>query len=241
MKGAADSGEWSGGKFSAITIGPGAFAANVNSVGPIGLITVKNGALNGQLTASSFGAIGVTSGSFNGSIASTTPASALGSIPAVARLTIVGGNLAGDVSLFGALGVKANGLGSGGSISGSVVNAAKIASISVAKDLGNSLILAGANLGADRTLGGTGANTDSFAAGSIGAISIGSVTTSTIAAGLKTTNTPSKTATTTILGGTADAMASLIVRGSADPASYFAAGKFTTKPKSPDVVVDAAD
>ena len=65
---------------------------------------------------------------------------------------------------------------------------------------------------------------------------------STIGAGLSTTNAIFKDSDDTILGGVASAIAGLIVEGTADNASYIAAGKFGAAPKiggvEPDVPTD---
>ena len=65
---------------------------------------------------------------------------------------------------------------------------------------------------------------------------------STIGAGLSTTNAIFKDSDDTILGGVASAIAGLIVKGTADNASSFAAGKFGAAPtiggSKPDITTD---
>ena len=84
---------------------------------------------------------------------------------------------------------------------------------------------------------------DTFAGGSIGKVSVGrNVATSTIGAGLSTTNAILKDSVDTIHGGVASAIAGLIVEGTADNASYFAAEKFGAAPTiggiKPDLTTD---
>ncbi len=229
---------------ASLAITGGSLAGSVVVTGNVGDITVKEnklgtgGAISGAITGRSFGAVTLVGGDFSGSITATGAAAALGKVAALNALAVTGGSLIGDVTLLGALGavgVKADKAGNGGSIQNALITASKIAVLAVARDVSNSLILAGASLGADAALGGTGANTDTFAAGSIGPVSIGrDVIASTIAAGLSTTNAILKDNDDTLLGITptiTSKIASLIVKGSADGASYFATGKFTAKPK----------
>jgi hypothetical protein len=122
------------------------------------------------------------------------------------------------------------------------LTAAKIASILTAKNVGQSLILAGASLGADRAFGGIGANADTFDAGTIGAVNIGgNVIAGVIAAGLSSTNATLKDVDDTILGGIASNIRSLSIKGTADPASYFATGKFKANTKIEGANIDPAN
>ena len=226
---------------ASLTITGGSLTGSVTVTGNAGVITVKEnkhgigGAISGEITARSIAGVTLVGGNFTGSITATGTAVALNKVAALGKLAVTGGNLIGDVSLLGALGtvsVKANKAGIGGSIQGAQITASKIAALLVAKDVSNSLILAGASLGANGVLGG---GDDTFAASTIGAVSIGrDVIASTIAAGLSTTNATLKDNDDTLLGITptiTSKIASLIVKGSADAASYFATGKFSAKPK----------
>jgi hypothetical protein len=96
----------------------------------------------------------------------------------------------------------------------------------VAKNVSNSTILAGADLGADFALGGSGAAADTFRAGRIGAVTIkGSVTASVVAAGLNPLDGVLHNGDA-IIGGLTSKIAALTIKGSASADSYFAAGKF---------------
>ena len=202
----------------------GALNADIVTRGAIGAISVTGGALGGELIAKSYGTVSVTRGSLSGSLTSLTP----GSTTALSSLTITGGDLTGDIRLLGKSGAisiaKLHGIG--GSATGATVSAAKIASLTIARDAANSLFLAGADLGADFAPGGTADTADVFARGSIGPVNIGGNTTGVvIGAGLNPVNSIFHDAGDTIIGGTASSIASIIVKGTAT-GSYFAAGKF---------------
>ena len=103
-----------------------------------------------------------------------TAASALGGFTAKTA------DLAGAFSVAGPLGTL-----SLGTLAGGTVAARSIGTFAVAGAVANSVVLGGAGLGSDNQLGGTGSAADSFAAGSIGKITIGGpVTASTFGAGL---------------------------------------------------------
>ena len=229
----------------ALSITGGSLTGSIVVTGNVGGITVKEsktgtgGAISGPITANSFGAIAVTGGNIAGDITSTGTATALGKAAALASLSITGGDLAADVRTLGAIGavtVKADKAGLGGNLNTASILAAKIAAITVAKNITDSILLAGASFGGNGALGG---GDDTFAAGSIGAVNVGgNVSATTIGAGLSTTNTILKDSDDTILGGVASSIAKLIIKGTADPASYFAAGKFTAAPKIGTATVD---
>ena len=117
------------------------------------------------------------------------------------------------------------------------INAARIASLTVGRNIASSTVLAGADLGADHALGGTGFDADTFGRGAIGAVAVGgNVTTSVLAAGLNPANAIAGDADDSIFGATnaeklASRIASLVVRGGDISGSYFAAGSFTTRPR----------
>jgi RHS repeat-associated protein len=230
------------------SIAGGNLTGSVLVTGNVGGITVKEsktgtgGAISGDLTAHSFGKIGVSGGNVTGDITATATALALGKSASIASLSITGGDLAADVRALGAVGavaVKADKAGLGGNLDAASIVAAKIAAITVAKNIADSILLAGASFGADGVLGGTD---DTFAPGTIGAVNIGGdVSATTIGAGLSTTNAILKDADDILLGTTpkiTSTIASLIIKGTADPASYFATGKFATAPKIGTSTVD---
>jgi hypothetical protein len=215
-------------------------SADITS-GAFGAIKIK-GDLDGSLTGRNFGAISITGGDLSGTITSLTSPADLKKTSAVASLTISGGDLTGDVRLHGALGalkVTPSKTGTGGNITDATIVAAKLASITVGRAVGNSVILAGADLGSDFALGG---GNDTFAAGQIGAIHIGPkhasgnvVTNSLIGAGFSSTDGLFKNGDDAIVGATSaerlvSTIASITLTGQADAGSYFAAGKFVKKP-----------
>lgn len=245
---------------TSLTISGGSLTGSVLVNGNSGPITVKEnkagvgGNISGPITANSFGAVTLLGGSLSGALNATGTALALGKTLALAGLNITGGDLLADVRLFGGAGavsVKTDKAGNGGNITDINITATKIAALTVARDITDSIIMAGADLGDDHELGG---GDDTFGVGTIGAVNIGSkvgavtfgnVVNSVIAAGLSTTNATLKDGDDTLLGITptiTSKIASLIVKGSADSASYFATGKFTAKPKIgaifPDVTTD---
>jgi hypothetical protein len=229
---------------ASLTVTGGDLSGDVNLAGASGGITVKTGNLSGHLKAASFGAVSVTAGDFSGSLTSLTPAAALGRVKALTSLTVSDGNLTGDIRLLGASGaitVKAKpALLAAGSITGASIVASTIASLTVARDLTRSIILAGADLGADYSFGG---GDDTFAAGTIGAVKIGrdvSGAGSIIGAGFSSTNTTLKDGDDAIIGGVASIIASLTVTGAAAPESYFAAGLFQTAPKIAGAIITPA-
>jgi len=203
--------------------------------GAIGPVTVK-GSASGSWTATSFGAISVTGGDFDAQLTSTTPLVTLGRKAALASLKISGGDFLGEIRVLGKAGairVSASRFGIGGNFNTGSINASNIASLSVGKNFVDSIVLAGADLGADHEFGG---GNDTFATGTIGAVSIGGNVTGTrslIGAGFSRVG-----AVDTILGGTASAITSLKVTGTADGSLHFAAGRFKSKPKIAGTVID---
>jgi hypothetical protein len=226
--------------FGGINVTAGALAADVTSVGAIAKITVKGGGLSSEMRAASFGSVSVKSGDFNGSLTSLTPAATLDKIAALKSLTITDGDLTGDVRVLGkagAISVKAKKAGPGGSVIGASLVASQIASLNVAKNFTSSVVLAGADLGADHALGG---GDDSFLAGSIGPVKIsGNVSgMSVIGAGLSSADATFKDGDDTVLGGVASVIKSFTIAGTADPDSYFAAGLFKATPKIAGAKID---
>ena len=175
----------------------------IATTGAIGKITVKGGSISGELVADSFGAIAITGGDLTGDIRAT--------------------------DRIGKINVKASKL-AGGNITGASIFAEAIASLSVAKNVAGSIILAGANLGADKVLGG---GNDTFIAGTIGAVKIGGNVSggSVIGAGLSPTDGIFNNGDDTIIDGIASIIKSLTIGGTAAPDSYFATGKFKAAPK----------
>jgi len=185
---------------------------------------VKGGNLAGDLNAQRFGKISVSGGDFTGGLASSG-AGAAGDPPFLESMTIKGGDFTGEIQALRTVEKIAVQIakGVGGNMIDATVAIGKLAQLAVQKNVTNSLILVGASLGTDGLLGG---GDDQFASGSIGKVNIGgAVAGSTIAAGLNPGDGILKNGNDTIVDA-ASKIASLIIKGAADPASYFASGDF---------------
>ena len=94
-------------------------------------------------------------------------------------LSVKGGDFTGHI-IARSIGT----LSFGRALRDSTITARSIGTVLVAGDVVNSLVLAGANLGADNALGGAGANADTFGAGSLGSVIVlGGMTNSFAGAG----------------------------------------------------------
>ncbi len=229
-------------EFGAITTSAGGIAAEITSVGAIAKIIIKGGPLSGEITAARFGAVTVTGGDFSGTLTSLTPAATLAKTAALKSLAIVGGDITGDVRVFGAAGtisVKATKTGPGGNVIGASIVASAIGALSIKRDTIASHILAGANLGTDHAPGG---GDDTFGGGTIGNVKIGGSVSgaSVIGAGLSSINATFKDSDDTIIGGAASVVKRLAITGTADADSYFAAGLFKAPPKVGSAQIDPA-
>lgn len=229
-------GNWNATSFGPVTVANGTLFSNMTTVGSVARITVKSGGILGLLTADHFGAISVTGGNFSGQLASTTPAAALGKTLALTSLKVAGGDFTGTVRLLGRAGpitVTASRLGVGGNLLGATVNANAIGSVTIGRNFADSIVLGGADLGADHAFGG---GDDVFNSGTIGAIKIGGDVTGTrslIGAGFSRIGSGDS-----IVGGTASAITRLTVTGSADSSLHFAAGLFKNTPKIGGAIID---
>ena len=184
----------------------------------------------------------VTGGDFSGTLTSLTPAAALAKTAALKSLAIVGGDITGDVRVFGATGtisVKATKTGPGGNIIGASIVASAISALNIKHDIIASHILAGADLGTDHAPGG---GDDTFAGGTIGNVKIGGSVSgaSVIGAGLSSTNATFKDGDDTIVGGAASVVKRLAITGTAAADSYFAAGLFNASPRIGGAQIDPA-
>jgi len=132
-------------------------------------------------------------------------------------------NLAGTLSTTGAIGTLSLGNVSGGTIAG----AGGISSLSVLS-ASDAYILAGANLGADGELGGSGTDADTFSAGSIRTFKVaGGLSNSVIAAGVNPVDGVYLDGDDTLIGGAASFIRSVTVH-SIDASTRFVAGAFGT-------------
>jgi len=241
VKGGGASGEWSGSAFKSVAVTVGALAADITIMGAIAKITVKGGGLSGDLEAASFGEVTVTGGDLSGTLTSLTSAATLAKILALKSLTVTDGDLTGDIRLLGNSGaIHVKGKTIGGNITGASIVAGKIAAITVAHNVASSIILAGAELGSDHTLGGSN---DIFGVGSIGAVKIvGSVSgSSVIGSGFSSADAVFKNGDDMILGGVTSSIKSLSIGGAAASGSYFVAGIFNAVPKIGGGIVATTD
>jgi len=229
-----DNGTITAAAISSLLVSKGGLDADITSAGAIAKVSVKGGDLTGDLSALRFGKVSISGGDLSGTLESLATAAQLKKAPALAGLTVSGGDLTGDIRVLGTAGkitVKAV-KGNGGSITDANIVAAKIAALSAAGNLADSVVLAGADLGSDHALGGTGGAADAFRAGSIGKVSIGkAVTESVIGAGFSSEDSIFKNDDDAIIEAAKSTIASLTIKGSVSDDSYFAAGKFQTKPK----------
>lgn len=105
--------------------------------------------------------------------------------------------------------------------------AAKFNSIQVARTISKATVLAGANLGADGRLGGTGANADTFAFGQILGLNVVSkVVNSLIAAGLDPVDGILNNGNDRIKGGNGSKFGPIVIGGPTSANARFFAGKF---------------
>jgi len=105
--------------------------------------------------------------------------------------------------------------------------AASFGMVTITGELNRATLLAGANLGADATLGGIGVDADTFGPGSIDRIAIGQrVRTSTIGAGLDPVNGLFNDGDDVVLGGAASFIGSLAIRGPLDTLTLIGAGQY---------------
>ncbi len=142
-------------------------------------------------------------------------------------LSVKGGDFSGHIAArsIGSISILKDTAGSGGSLRDSTVTARAIGTVIVAHDLVNSLLLAGANLGADGILGGTGANADTFAPGTLGAVYVlGAMTNSVAGAGFTPVDGKFGDGNDGTLGGTASTLGAFVVRGQIDSLSRIGAG-----------------
>ena len=143
-------------------------------------------------------------------------------------LSVKGGNFAGHIVAYmiGTISVTTDRTGRGGGIANGTITAGSIGTLLVDRDLSNSLILAGANLGADGALGGTGADADTFAAGRLGTVIIrGNMVNSIIGAGITPVDGKFKDSTDSTVGGALSPLTAFTVKGQIDNQSIVGAGR----------------
>ncbi len=205
---------------SALIVKAGSLNADIAAMGQIRSIQVAGGGASGNWDAGGFGKVYVTGGDFSANLTGNN----------LSALRVSSGDLVNAhfniAGTFGSLQVQRK-AGIGGSISNSDIAAAAINKILLGGDMANSNILAGTHFGDDSRLGGTGPNSDTFASGRIGSISIaGQAINSIIGAGLNPSDGIYGNGNDVIVGGTLSSISSLAIGSTADLASYFAAGLF---------------
>ena len=208
---------------------------NGNITAATTISSIKAAGLSGFITAEkNIGSITVKGFDFD----ATIDATGTDKVPAIRSITVIGSDFSGDVYAHGRIGsitVKATkeARDSGNFMVG-FLQASAIGSVSIAGFISDSSILAGTDLGADHAYGGVDEDADVFQSGSIGLVKIGGDSlNSKIAAGLNPGDTDSY-ADDSIEGGTASVIKKFTIGGTLDDAdgdNYFAAGKFTAKPR----------
>lgn len=158
----------------------------------------------------------------------------------------VDGNAAGVTAGGTAAGFRMNVLGklnkltttNAGDFRG-VVAAYDIGSVSIAGDVIDAVILAGADLGEDIELGGSGEDADLFFSGVFSKLTVkGTVTNSTFGAGLDPANGVLGDGDDFITGKNASSFNAMNIRGVADADTRFAAGRFGGRPKVGGTTID---
>jgi uncharacterized delta-60 repeat protein len=149
------------------------------------------------------------------------------------------GDLSGTLYVPGSLAALTLGTITGTGTS-TIAAAGSIGSISIAGVATGATVLAGANLGSDALLGGTGSAADAFGAGAIGKITInGAVTNSTFGAGLDPSDGVLRSVNDSVIGGAASRIGSVALKHPVDASTRFYAGAFG-KIRAPKKVVPAA-
>lgn len=222
----------------------GPLLADLQVAGVIKTLTVKGGGATGDWLASNFGTVTITGGGFTGTLRATATAGQLGTTPAVSTFSVTGGDVIGRLSGqsgFNSLSVKKDSAGNGGTVIDSTISAKSFGTVTIGKNLVRSQMLAGANLGLDQVIGGTGANADTFAGGSIGATTVGGfVDASILGAGLDPVGEVFHNGNDEVIGGANSPLKSLTITGTANADSYFRAGKQPTTAKIAGVTVNTA-
>lgn len=211
-----------------VTAKPKALAITAGEIGAA-TITAPGSTLNlnarrvgpgAVFTAPLAGTLKATAGSFEGVVLIEGK---------MVGLLVAGGNFSGRLlaASINSISVKKNKAGLGGSIVDSTITAGAIGAVLVDVDIVNSLLLAGATLGADGALGGTGADADTFGPGSFRTLLVKrNVTGSVIGAGLVPVDGILRDANDGVTGGKKSKLSSVTIGGQLDAMSRIAAGLF---------------
>lgn len=228
-----------------LTVNAGSLPADLNVTNAIKTLTVKAGGTTGDWSAASFGTVSVTGGDFATRLQATATANQLGTLPAVKSLTVTGGNLTGAIQTLGKLGslkILKTSANQGGSMSDAGVIAKGIDSLTVDRDVLDSLILAGANLGDDFALGGSVGAADQFGIGTLGAVTIrGAMTASVIGVGFDPLDGLINNENDAVIGGNLSELKSMSVTGPVSSDSFFSAGRISGAIRFNNVAVTPAN
>ena len=215
-------------KVTTLKLGKIGAGSDITSAARLAVTAAEAGA--GVWTAPSASAIKVR-GDFAASLALTASTAELGNRLALDSFAVIGGDFTGDLNVLGFVGTvsvqRKN--GAGGSVVGANIAATRIQTLSIARDVSGSVILAGANLGADFAVSAD----DSYEPGRIRTLTIGgNVTSSVIGAGLFTGNAIFNDGDDGLIGTlTSSSVAVFSIKGTASADSFFAARTFPEKVK----------
>ena len=182
--------------------------------------TITGGA---QISAAQIAAFKVTGGNCEADIVASGK---------LIALSVKGGDFSGHIAAtkIGSISVKKK-VGVGGSILASTIAAKSIGSVNLDRDLIASFILAGADLGDDLALGGTGGSADTFGAGSLRTLIVKRhVIGSIVGAGFSPVNGAFGDINDGVIGNGITSFINVVtIRGTLDAASFIGARKFPKK------------
>jgi YD repeat-containing protein len=196
-------------------------AAKIQIAGKLAGLNAKS-VSGAEITSPVIGSVITREGGFNAVL--STPGR-------LVSLSVTGGDLSGRVSALSIGSIKVNkvkptGLG-GAIVDCTIVAQDNIGPIYAFRDLLTSVIIAGANLGADGVLGGTNLNRDSFSGGSIKSVRIGgNVAQSIIGAGLSPFDGVFRNGDDGVFGGKRSKLGKLIISGKLSSDSLIGGGAF---------------
>ncbi len=218
-----------------VTVTGGNLNADISAFGVVGPISAKSdksgagGDAAGKWTAVSFTGISTAGGDLDAEVNAFATPTQLGKTPGIGKVSVTDGNLTGDISAAGAVGLVKLGGKTGGGMNNATLTGGSLGKFSATGAVQNSIILAGGSLGADHAPGGTGPNADVFSLGNIAGFSAGSVASSIVGAGLVSTDGILGNDDDDLLsfpGGAKTSVKSFFIKGIASTDSLFAAGEF---------------
>ena len=117
-----------------------------------------------------------------------------------------------------------------GSIQGGTVAVSSVEALTILGSATNAKFYVGTTLGQDGQPGGTGANTDTYGAGSIGLFTVtGAMTGTTVRVGIDPVDGIYGNGNDTLIGGTNSAIGGIVIGGSLSADTRFMAGRFPTQ------------